>query len=365
MEGKALKSANFWFQNNLAKILLPNANLSSQNTSSILKYLGNVDLQYMFFQTFYKSFFSYNSSILIDSTSFINNINSSLNAWGMAAGDIRKNVSTLMLVDKKSKIPFFFKASPGCIPDVSLLKNTLDDIKLFNCKCENIILDAGFFSDSNIKALIDNNLSFVTRMPKNRTIFNHLLDKHFSSIENSKNAIIYNKRVLFIITDRIKINNKSVYAHLILDPEKRGRDIKIHTSKVLNDNIFFDKNKLKSKGFFLLISSYLINPDEILPTYYSRQAIEEVFGVCKSANNAIPLRRHNDNTIRGFLMICFFTVIVYMQFRDKLNGLFSVSDALLILRGLKTKYNPNNKKVTPNELTKNQKEIFKVLNIEI
>ena len=115
----------------------------------------------------------------------------------------------------------------------------------------------------------------------------------------------------------------------------------------------------------MLISSYFINPDEILPTYYSRQAIEEVFGICKNANNAIPLRRHNDNTIRGFLMICFFTVIVYMQFRNKLNGLFSVSDALLILRGLKTKYNPNNKKVTPNEFTKNQKDIFKVLNIQI
>ena len=45
-----------------------------------------------------------------------------------------------------------------------------------------------------------------------------------------------------------------MYAYLILDPEKRGRDIKNHTLKALNDDISFDKSDLKSKGFFVLVS---------------------------------------------------------------------------------------------------------------
>lgn len=48
--------------------------------------------------------------------------------------------------------------------------------------------------------------------------------------------------------------------------------------------------KLQYADFFILISSQNLNKQEVLPTYYIRQSIEQIFGFTKSCNNILPLR---------------------------------------------------------------------------
>ena len=65
----------------------------------------------------------------MDSTALPSAINSGINAFGYSSGNIEQNVTCLMLVDKKSKLPIYFRSIGGDISDISTLKTTVAEIK--------------------------------------------------------------------------------------------------------------------------------------------------------------------------------------------------------------------------------------------
>ena len=99
----------------------------------------------------------------------------------------------------------------------------------------------------------------------------------------------------------------------------------------------------------------------MLPTYYSRQLIEQVFGFAKSNNSILPLRVHSDQSIQGYLLLVFLSLVVFVMMRQKLQPKFTVEQALLILRNLKAKvYEAEAIVMEPN---KKSKDITTLLNI--
>jgi hypothetical protein len=54
------------------------------------------------------------------------------------------------------------------------------------------------------------------------------------------------------------------------------------------------------KGLFILISSEKMEPEEVMPLYYTRQAVEQIFDVSKNNADLLPLRGHGEET---FLVI--------------------------------------------------------------
>ena len=159
-EGSAMCHCTEWAEGNIASKLFPKANLQSQNISRLLNYLGKEDIQRKFFKAYIEKFFKGIHSVLIDSTSLPSAINNSLNNWGHSSDGIDQKVGCLMLVDKTSKLPIYFRAIPGEIADVSTLKITMNEINKLGLKPESAILDAGYFSESNIDYLCKENTDF-------------------------------------------------------------------------------------------------------------------------------------------------------------------------------------------------------------
>jgi len=52
-----------------------------------------------------------------------------------------------------------------------------------------------------------------------------------------------------------------------------------------------------------LLSRKKIEGKEILPNYYARQAIEQIFGFAKHNNSILPLRVHGEQSIKGYIML--------------------------------------------------------------
>lgn len=108
----------------------------------------------------------------------------------------------MLVVDKESSLPLFFRYIPGSIPDVSCLKPTIDELSKYGLKNTCAIFDAGFYSESNIKALQGPDLDttqvqFMVRLPANRTLYKELMEKS-EDLESIKYATVYGKRGLFI-----------------------------------------------------------------------------------------------------------------------------------------------------------------------
>jgi transposase len=339
-------------------------------------------------------FFPGARGLLIDSSALPSSINASLNAFGYASGSIEENVSCLMLIDKKTSLPIYFRAIGGDIADISTVETTISEIKKLGLEAGSAILDAGFCSKSNLEFMYKSNIDFITRLPKSHNIFANIV-KEVGNIESSRNAVKYGDRIVFIKSQKKEVYGNDIYVHTIFDPSKRNKDLKhilqnnlsdgdaqikervvkeevvkkLEQEKLEQEKLEQEKleqarmneldEKIKEAGYFILLSKAEITKDQILPSYYERQKIEQIFGFAKSNNNLLPLRVHSDQSIRGYLMLVFLALIVFIQMRQKLQ--MPMNQILIQLRSLKAKVFDD--EIIIQEPNKKVKEIFKKLGI--
>ena len=103
----------------------------------------------------------------------------------------------------------------------------------------------------------------------------------------------------------------------------------------------------------------------MLPTYYVRQQIEQIFGYSKNNTNLLPLRVHGETQLEGYLLLNFIVLITYILIREQLRGEMTVEEIMLVLRSLKCKLYKNRRGKLIFEANKKQKIIFKKLNITV
>ena len=354
-----------WYEGNIINKLCPKTTTSSQDISRLINLLGKQEVQQRFFKNYIAKFFPNTSGLLIDSTALPSSINSSINSFGHTSEGIQENITCLMLVDKKSKLPIYFRAIGGDISDVSTLQTTIKEIKHLGLSADSAILDAGYCSKDNLIYLCKEKIDFLTRLPKSHGIFYTLIDD-IQCTESHANAVQYGERVIFIKSKEATIYGEKLYAHVILDHCTKLKD----TTKALkdsfdidttnNDTLIIDK-KLKYSGYFILLSRTSLEKQDVLPAYYVRQNIEQIFGFSKSNNSLLPLRVHSEQSINGYLLLTFIALILFIGMRQRLMPTISMEKALLQLRALKAKVYDD--EILIQEPNKKIKDIIKKLNI--
>ena len=158
--GSAMMYASKWLEGNFANLQYKDVNLSSQRISELFKYLGEESLQRIFFKKYLLDFVQAKNGIIIDVTSLPNQIHIPLSVWGLRGEEIDKQIRLLLVVDKETHYPLMFRILPGNIVDVSTLENTLEELKKYDIKINSICMDAGFFSENNIKEMYERNIPF-------------------------------------------------------------------------------------------------------------------------------------------------------------------------------------------------------------
>lgn len=361
----AMKYTKIWYEGNIAKILFKDNDFSSQRISEFLGNIGDEERQREFFKAYVSPFVSSPKGIIIDTTALPNQIHLPFNVWGYHNENIDKQIKFLFVIDKDSSLPLFFRYLPGNIVDVSSLKVTIEELKRYRIKGNFVLLDAGFFSEDNLKELYKENISFLIRLPSSRRLYKELIRKEGYRIEKIKYATKYGKRVLFVKERKVNLFGSKVYGYIILDPERRGREIKKELLKVA-DEISSDieealEYELMKKGVMILVSSSKIKREEVVPLYYIRDTAEKLFRFSKEEISLIPLRVHKEETLRGFLFLSYITLIVYLFLKKEIGREYSVEEVLFTMRNLKCKIYDDG--VIVQELTKQQREILERLNI--
>ncbi|EQD75666.1 transposase IS4 family protein [mine drainage metagenome] len=215
-------------------------------------------------------------------------------------------------------------------------------------------MDAGFFSENNIRSMTEKKIDFLMRVPANRTMYHDLIESA-AGMDNPEKAVKYGNRIMFISSSRAEFADHTVFTHLVLDPERRGRELRRYMLKHMDD---YDLFAVKRKGFMVLMSSQSIERDELIPLYYTKQFVEKAYSYSKDDLSLLPLRVHGEETLRGYLFIIFLSLIVYMEVQKEIG---SVEMSLDILRNLKCKV--FDKEIVIQELTKDQKRLFEKIEV--
>lgn len=356
----AMYNCENWIEGNIINYLFLNIDLSSQRISEIFSILGEESIQRAFFKDYLNLIGGSKKSVIIDATSLPNHINIDLNAWGRSDGKIDKQFRLLCVVDQFSKAPLFYRLLPGNITDVSTLETTISELEEMGVNNSLVLMDAGYFSESNICDLYNRKINFITRMPAGRKIYNELILNKHTKLECLKNTNVIGNRSYFVRSFKIDLYGNKAYAYIILDPERKAKEVKELSYKYCNDkserNEKKDTLEFASCGIMVLVSSKKTPVTEILSAYYMRQSVEQVFGFSKSDLGLLPIRNHNEKTVKGYLFFQFLLLVLYIKIRETLPKNYTVEQALLTLRKLKCKVFDN--KIIPAEKTKKQRIIF-------
>jgi hypothetical protein len=365
IRGTAMQYACNWYEGNYARILYKEANLSSQRISDFLRYLGEEHLQRQFFGEYLSCLAGKPVGTLIDSTGLPNEIDFPLCEWGNHGGATGEETRLLYVVDKKTGMPLYFRYMAGNIVDVSTLSNTIDELKQYGVNTDLAIVDAGYYSEKNVKALFKVKVNFLTRMPSNRNIYRDLVNQYGGSLEKAENLVVYGDRVLFVRCVPVDLFGNQGYAYIVLDPkryadESRKYLIASKEDKKANEDIDFG---LKMKGKLIFVASFEVPVSEIVPLYYTRQSVENIFGIMKSDLEILPLRVHTIETFRGYLMLNFLSLLVRLSLQNKLDKKHTVEDVLTSTHNLMCKVFEN--KIVVQELSKKCSDIYKLLGIKV
>ncbi len=359
----AMMYAERWFEGNYVRKRFTNMDLSSQKVREYLMSLANEITQRKFFEEYTKRFSHSKRGVIIDGASLPNQIHNPMTTWGRSEEEIDKQVRFLLAVDRDEHLPLFFRLLPGNIIDVSSLQNTLYELKNYGVNDAYVLLDAGFFSDENIRDMYKNNIDFVVRLPSGRILYKELIQKEGAILESKKNLVRYGKRGLFVKEVEIELLNKKAFAYVVQDPMRRGREMARYILDSVDDGVIQeDENyEIINKGIMVVISSFKISKDEIVPFYYIRQTAEVFFGFSKDDLAILPLRVHSHEGIRGFIFLQFLTLIAFTQLKNKLGKAYTVDEVLLSMRNLKCKV--YDKDILINEVTKEQREMAEKLGV--
>jgi hypothetical protein len=321
--------AEHWREGNYAKYLYPSARLESQRISEFLDRLGDEQVKRNFFDLYIpymKKIPDVSENVLIDSTGLPNDIHFDLSAINNHNGVISREARLIYVVERNTGFPIFFRYVAGNIVDVSTLRVTLNLMKAYEIDIHHSILDAGYSSDANLKKLILDRVPFLIRLPDNKATKKYLKE-HGSNVINEMNSFKYGDRRMFMKREEYKVGDTTCYAYIAVDFDRQFDEQKKYLDR--NDETTKKTKKVKNKktgksfdelGYFVLLSSEKLEIKEILPLYYTRQMIEQIFDFAKNDVSLLPLRSKKLETFRGHILLSFMATVALLTVRQQLKS---------------------------------------------
>lgn len=331
---KASCHAKPWYEGNYAYIAYARADLTSQNISRVLSKLGEEEVQRSFLKDYLTSLYGNSDEqlgILVDSTGVPNATKMDITQISNHNGDINREVRVIYVIDRKNGMPVYFRYVAGNIIDVSTLITTVSELQQYGVSINQAILDAGYFSEKNAEELLDNQVPFLTRLAPNKPLFKSVAEGKFDDLMSQQYAFRYGERLVFIRKVPAKIKNHTVYVYLCIDEDMYLMQHKKTILNALDDNRAAAEtdSAVKQLGAFALLSSEDLSEKDLLPLYYTRQQVEQVFDITKNYADLLPIRVQSEQRFAGHLLICFIATAIMQRIqRDLLKRRSKKSKAL-------------------------------------
>ena len=346
-----------WYQGTVLSEKYPNLPLSSQYLSNLLVKVGQEAIPFKFFQDLISQLASHDT-LFYDITS-ISSYTSAIQFFEYGHnrdGRPLPQVNLSLVVDKKRGIPLYYDLYPGSIVDVSTLKNTLEKLKALDVAGSTLILDRGFCSGPNLKALIDHQFQFIMPASRTFTVVKQTLSQLHRTITKSKNLQMFKDKALFAQPVSMTIEGVTFKGYGYYSPhreqdererfyqklrataryleqftlkpymkpkevfERHARYFVPYLSWKVVDGRFVitlkDKavsQRVNKMGLFILLYEGEFTWDECLSLYRSRDLVERSFDILKNDLDIMPLNIKKRESLCGLLFISFLSLLMRMH----------------------------------------------------
>lgn len=316
--------------------------------------------------------------------------------------------------DTENREPLFYEKYPGSINDVSQLQIMLDKAAGYGYKRIGFILDRGYFSQGNIKAMDKHGYSFVIMVKGMYDLVSSLVLEKKNTFEN-KWANHIDEYDVYGTTVKKKLyetDSKDRYFHIYHSVVKEGsertllskklRQMKAYLMSHTNEAVTFgpgfhkyfnlhynEKNGVflfpedrisvierenSLSGYFCIITSEKMTAKEALLLYKSRDTSEKLFRGDKSYLGDKSLRVYGDSAAESKIFIEFIALIIrnriYSYLKEEMKELgkrpnyMTVPAALRELEKIEMVRLTDNRYHLDHAITATQKTILKSFDID-
>ena len=271
---------------------------------------------------------------LVDSTPLPNDIDdnpfNALSCHGV--GGSAEQIRLVLVVDKSSGIPVWYTLIPGNVLDVNTLDQVRNDVMEFlDLEINEYTLDAGycskplimeFFPEKN--GCVQGSGDVIVRMPARRGYpFKALYHSKKALFGKGKYLFTNEKHTYFGLREEVEIFGRIVNAYIYVDKENALDGFKkflVEHEDEYDAMSLVDKDyKTVEHGFFILLSTYVMEPKDLLIEYYARTDIEAIFKTAKNYLDLLPLSKWTDKTVRGKILSDMIAMPIYLQARRQVN----------------------------------------------
>lgn len=352
-EGQALSRAEQW----TARTLTPSGGiLADQRISELFRRITP-----SLTEDFFKAWIDWNRSqeyycMDITSVSSYSELNHFVSYGYNRDGEDLPQINLLMVTGQVSHLPLFYRVLPGSIKDVSTLDESLRRLELIDVKLLHLVMDKGFYSEGNLKALYARHIRFVIGVPFTASLAKDAVERHRGEeMTSCKNYVEVLGDELFAVSEYTTWNHHRMYLHIYFNPVKAALDEKkfghkirceyreLVTGKLVKEHQkdyerFFtvretpirgrqveynqnaiDAHKRNTVGWFVLATNDIKDPEKALEVYRLKDAVEKNFDDMKNDLDMNRLRIHSSQAMDGRLFIQYIAEILLSRIRSTMK----------------------------------------------
>lgn len=270
-------------------------------------------------------------------------------------GDSLPQINLAMLFGQKSRLPAYYRRMQGNISDVATLKTTVKSLGFLGAGPMHLILDRGFYSESNIDNLFDKRYHFTIAVRSGLKWVKEAIDLYYESIASPENyRQINDSEALYAVTSLRSWgqNKRRCYLHVYYNAQQAAEEFDRFTRELLtykqevesgsrNKNheeyyarflqirdtpkrglrVTFKEDEIQEHrkryaGFFCILSNKVKDPMDALRIYREKDVVENSFDDLKNGLDMKRLRIHSATAMDSRLFLQFLALILICRIRN-------------------------------------------------
>jgi hypothetical protein len=331
--------ATAWLEGSFSQILFPRANLHSQRIRDLLAKLGNDSVASNFFEQYLDTLSpqTKEAAIVFESPGLPYSTHLSINDIGNNDEYIKDGYRLIYAIDRNSGLPLYYRYFMDDFLNIKALDLAVQDLKEYGISLSKIILCSDYCSAKHIHNLFELNINFLMNVTMTNKFYADTLNNCGDDILSDSCRYFYGDYIIGIKRSCATLFGHRGYMYICADCTDCIQQIKLFTEKAKADKnprdglrIFADKLNV-----FAFASSAEIEPAELLPLYYAREAVDQEFGLRKFHWETLPFSGPDGDTLRGHILLSFMALILTCQ----LNQRFKQHKSLTARNALGAMYN--------------------------
>ena len=330
-----LKNMDFHFSRSFLSNEYAQASLSAKQIGAWLKVIGHQRDKIV---QFFKAFIQAGEHMLMDVTPF--HSKSSYLSLAKPGYNSQRNfdpqVNLMMMFSTKLSLPVYYRLLPGNIRDVKAFHHSLQESGIHDAV---LVVDKGFYSDTNVEQLDQAKLRYVLPLRRNSK------DVNYKPLEQPKKMGLegyfkHNNRYIWYY--HYTFQNKIIYVFLDESLKQREEQDYLNRIETHPEEYSFEEFQDKNTQFgtLALLSNLKKHPKDIYATYKSRMAIETMANALKNILDADRHYMRDEEALEGWMFINHLALLWYYRLyqlikqKDLLTQ-FSPQDLLLHLNEIR------------------------------